>query len=154
MPDNEYTCDICGEDFTSLDEFIEGHLLGDHELDRNQIELFYNLPDETKQPEVVESQTPENQTILTPMIENPDDAEKVVSTIGDEATRILTEVRESTRVNVRQRLYLSGMVVFIILVVLLALTVLTFQGVISGSVFAFSLGTLIGYLLTFLDDYL
>jgi uncharacterized membrane protein YvbJ len=143
MTDNTLSCGECGKDFSSWDD-LANHMVKAH--DSNRANLF--LSDEPpQQAEVVEPVNEDNQqNLLAPLIQNPTESEQLVRAIGE-------ELSTNKRITIRGNILLAGIATGVVLLVLAAVTFLTYQEIISGSVFAFALGTLIGYLLSFLEDF-
>lgn len=142
MTERTLHCGDCSETFTSWDDLAE-HVIESHDYKKNELRLTDRNP---QQPEIMERpRTNGQQNILAPIAENPTEAEQLVETIGE-------QFATSKKVSIRGDLYLSIVATTVVLFVLAAVTFLTYREIISGSVFAFALGTLIGYLLSFLED--
>lgn len=156
-----YPCDICGEEFESLDNWAE-HLHEEHGIPEGGIRFSYNLP---------EKQEPSNQNLpqqptqgasaqrqahqqgqqvenpMRPLVENPDETRELIDTIFD-------RWQESQEQGLSHRFRLVLVVAALFLAVLIASSYLTQQQILPGSAYTLLLGTIIGYLLTFLEDYL
>lgn len=84
---------------------------------------------------------------IRPLLENPDDAEKLIETT-------FNKWNSAKEQGLKHQWRMVKVVGTLFGLVLLLSSFLTYTGVLQGSAYTLLLGTLIGYLLTFLEDYL
>ncbi|WP_225741283.1 hypothetical protein [Halorussus halophilus] len=132
------------------------HLHEEHDIPQENIILNYpNLPQlqgqTAPEPSTIQNPTPQTnqpqENAIRPLLENPDDAEKLIETTFDKWN---TAKEQGLKYQWRMVMVVGGL----FSVVLLSASWLTYTGVLQGSAYTLLLGTLIGYLLTFLEDYL
>lgn len=143
--------------FDKLDDFAE-HLIEGHNIPRENIRLQYSA----EQRPDIQGASPEKQVLgepdphhrnqqmengLRPVLENPEEAERLIDTTFE---RWGAMKREGLKHQWRMILVVGGLFT----VVLIASSILTYVGTLQGSAYTLLLGTLIGYLLTFLEDYI
>lgn len=156
-----YPCDICGANFESLDDWAAHHH-DKHDLPEGSLELSFNLPeksqsqDQTLPQQVDSGKAPPSQSLqqgqqvenpIRPLMENPDDTKEVIDTIFE-------RWQESQEQGLAHKFRLILVVALLFLAVLIASSYLTQQQILPSSAYTLLLGTIIGYLLTFLEDYL
>lgn len=152
-----YNCDECEEEFDNLDSYVE-HLVQSHDIPQDKICLQYS----TEQQPDIQGSTPQrsvpaepnnphsNQQMengIRPLLENPEEAERLIDTVFE---RWGVMKKEGLQHQWRMILVVGGLFT----IVLIASSILTYVGTLQGSAYTLLLGTLIGYLLTFLEDYI
>ena len=141
---DQIPCELCEEEFDTVDSLID-HMKETHGA---TVELQYDLSESEAAPAAAGSPgTPQVETPLQTMVDNPESVENLIETTFNRWGEMKQE-------GFSHQLNLIIVVGALFLSVLIASTVLVWQGVLAGSAYTFLLGTLTGYLLTFLEDFL
>lgn len=156
-----YPCGDCSKEFESLDSWAN-HLHEEHGIPEGGIQLSYTRPEnseksnqtlpEQPQPgyETRHPAQPQGQQVENPvraMVENPEETEELIDTL-------FNRWQESKEQSLRHRWKMILIVAGLFIAVLISSSILTYTQILQGSAYTLLLGTLIGYLLTFLEDYL
>lgn len=138
-----HSCDFCEREFDVSDNYVS-HLVKKHNIPKGKINMKYETP--TLPPTQNQShQQMENG--IRPLLENPEETEKLISTIFDR----WSQMNQNGFKHQQRMIFVVG---GLFTVVLLAASSLAFVGTLQGSAYTLLLGTMIGYLLTFLEDYI
>jgi len=130
----QYRCSECNQQFSSLDNLVDH--TGEHHPNLNQLTIWLDEKPDTRERNPLET-----------AMENSEGTESLINTLFDRWEKM----QEGGRVHQRRLTIVAGI---LFLSVLISSTYLTHQGVLNDSAYTLLLGTLVGYMLTFLEDYL
>ncbi len=102
----------------------------------------------------------QDNTDLQPVADKPTESlSDIINTIADRVEpvlKIITTIAErslkASETDVRFRVHMAKVAVFVVSIIVIAAGILTYVGKLDGSTFGFLLGLIVGYMLTFIRD--